>query len=140
MRQFVRHPSDIPVDVRVIAAPDSSHGQMENVSLTGLCCRVDEPVEPGSHIEFAVPSLSEDYTGEGVVMWCQPSSRCFQLGIRFASEEHAYRARMVEQLCQIEAYRRQVARREGRQIDGETAAMEWIGRYAEDFQRIFPLA
>ena len=40
---------------------------------------------------------------------------------------------MVEQVCQIEHYRREVLRVEGRVLDAESAAVEWIGRYAAEF-------
>ena len=40
---------------------------------------------------------------------------------------------MVEQVCQIEHYRQAVLRQEGRALDGEAAAPEWIARYAADF-------
>tara|TARA_R110001592_G_scaffold59660_13_gene181124 strand:+ start:5431 stop:5568 length:138 start_codon:yes stop_codon:yes gene_type:complete len=44
---------------------------------------------------------------------------------------------MVEQVCQIENYRREVKKREGRELDPEEAAVEWIAAYAEDFNRRF---
>ncbi|MBL8423886.1 MAG: hypothetical protein JNK06_10380 [Candidatus Accumulibacter phosphatis] len=40
---------------------------------------------------------------------------------------------MVEQVCQIEHYRREVRRRERRELDAEAAAQEWIARYADQF-------
>lgn len=40
---------------------------------------------------------------------------------------------MVEQVCYIENYRQEVLRKEGRQLDGEAAAREWIDRFAASF-------
>ena len=40
---------------------------------------------------------------------------------------------MVEQICHVEHYRRQVRQIEGRQLDGEEAAQEWVSKYAADF-------
>ena len=59
-----------------------------------------------------------------------------QLGIQFVAHEDAYAARMVEQLCYIERYRREVSAKEGREIDSATAAMEWIAKYAANFPHI----
>jgi hypothetical protein len=42
---------------------------------------------------------------------------------------------MVEQLCLIENYRREVKLNEGRELDPERAAAEWIEAYAADFDR-----
>lgn len=47
-----------------------------------------------------------------------------------------FAARMVAQLRLIERYRTTVLRREGRRLDSETAAREWIARYAARFPPI----
>ncbi len=40
---------------------------------------------------------------------------------------------MVEQVCQIENYKHEVYRAEGRALTAAEAAREWIGKYAADF-------
>ena len=40
---------------------------------------------------------------------------------------------MVEQICHIEQYRREVLKKEGRRLSSEEAASEWIVKYASDF-------
>ncbi|MCM8595389.1 hypothetical protein [Accumulibacter sp.] len=44
-----------------------------------------------------------------------------------------FAARMREQIRLIERYRQRVLSREGRQLDGDTAAFEWIARHAASF-------
>jgi hypothetical protein len=44
-----------------------------------------------------------------------------------------FAARMVAQVRLIERYRDEVLRREGRLLDGDSAALEWITRYAARF-------
>ena len=51
----------------------------------------------------------------------------------FLDAEDAFRARMVEQLCHIEDYRRSVHRTEGRDIGIDEAAVEWIDKFAAEF-------
>lgn len=138
MRQYVRHPSDIPVDLHVINGHrDSRHAQMHDVSIAGLSCRVAAPVAEGAYVELNVPSITDACLGRGTVAWCRPCRGCFKVGVQFLDEQDAYRARMVEQLCQIEAYRRQMEASEGRFMDGEAAAAEWIERYAAEFGERF---
>jgi hypothetical protein len=139
MREYLRHPSNIPVDVEVIEEPGVCPAQACDVSVAGLCCQVETPVKPGCDIRFRVPSLSFDYTGLGRVVWCRRRGQQYQLGIEFCSGRDAYRARMVEQVCQIEAYRQQVAENEGRLLTGEEAAAEWIDRFAADFDKRFAM-
>jgi hypothetical protein len=40
---------------------------------------------------------------------------------------------MVQQVCQIEHYKNIVYEREGRILDGNEAAAEWIQKHAADF-------
>ena len=69
------------------------------------------------------------------VVWCRRTERGYRIGARFADAEDAFRARMVEQLCAIEDYRRRALEREGRHLSAEAAAHEWIERFADDFPR-----
>lgn len=140
MREYLRHPSNIPLDVRVVAQHMESHAHTRDVSMAGLCCEVGREIRCGSEVEFCVPLLSEDYVGKGVVAWCRPSSEGYQLGIEFSNEGDVFRVKMVEQLCQIEAYRREIQACDGRELDGEQAAREWIQRFAADFNRRFTLS
>ncbi len=47
-----------------------------------------------------------------------------------------FAARMVAQVKLIERYRDDVLRSEGRWLDGDSAALEWITRYAAQFPPI----
>jgi len=40
---------------------------------------------------------------------------------------------MIEQICHIRQYRAEVLATEGRQLDGDQAAREWIQKFADDF-------
>jgi len=48
-------------------------------------------------------------------------------------EQVAFRMRMMEQLCHIENYRQQVLDTEGRALNPEQAASEWIDHHAAAF-------
>ena len=50
--------------------------------------------------------------------------------------EGAFSTRMVEQVQQIRHYRQEVLRVEGRMLDDDSAAREWIARYAATFPPI----
>jgi hypothetical protein len=69
----------------------------------------------------------------GRVVWCKEGSGLFDVGVEFLEPEGAFQARMVEQICHIEQYKKDVLEKEGRQLTGEQAALEWIGKYAADF-------
>lgn len=50
--------------------------------------------------------------------------------------EGAFSTRMVEQVQHIRHYRQEVLRIEGRVLDDDSAALEWITRYAAAFPPI----
>lgn len=147
MRRFVRHPAEIPIELEergrhaTRAASTAADRQdsarassvLQNLSIGGLRCEVDRFIAIGTSIQIRIPLVNPDYTGQGVVVWCRPHDRHFEIGIEFDREEEAFKSRMVEQVCLIEQYRKRIRIAEGRELDGEQAAREWISRYAGEF-------
>jgi hypothetical protein len=58
--------------------------------------------------------------------------------VTFLDADDAFLARMVEQVCHIEDYRKSVQRLEGRALSPEAAALEWIAHHAAQFPDIGP--
>jgi Tfp pilus assembly protein PilZ len=147
MRRFVRHPAEIPIELEergryasnITAANDDkqdstrSSSVLQNLSIGGLRCEVDRSIAIGTSIQIRIPLVNPDYTGQGVVVWCRPHNQRYEIGIEFDREEEAFKSRMVEQVCLIEQYRKRIRAAEGRELDGEQAAREWISRYAGEF-------
>lgn len=133
-RRFIRHPTDVPIEYSVQDAGGARHRRrMKNVSHGGLCFIADHDVPPGAMIDLSLPVDVAAFRAEGEVAWCRPVDGHFEIGIRFKDEASDFAVRMVEQICQIERYRAEVARSEGRSLTSEEAAAEWIERYAQDF-------
>jgi hypothetical protein len=44
-----------------------------------------------------------------------------------------FAVRMVEQVCQIYHYQREVLEKEGRSLSGADATAEWVAKYVRDF-------
>ena len=62
-------------------------------------------------------------------------SEGYEVGVMFMNSDSDFKVRMVEQVCHIEHYRKEVLETEGRMINGEEAALEWIKKHAKDFPR-----
>jgi len=134
MRQFIRHPVDVPIEV--LCFPDSGYVQSSthDVSFGGLAFFSDTAIEPERIIALRIPVLRPAFeVTEALVAWCKDTGSKYAVGVKFPDAEEAFRVRMIEQICHIESYRRDVAQREGRQLTTEEAAGEWIGRYASSF-------
>jgi hypothetical protein len=133
MRQFMRHPANITIEVTAGFQLDHAARQSHNVGLGGLAFQSDRPLARGCIIELRIPLVSPAFETRARVVWCRASEQGYDLGVEFLDATDAFRARMVEQICHIEDYRNGVYRSEGRELTAEQAASEWIGKYASQF-------
>jgi hypothetical protein len=92
-------------------------------------------VQRGEFVHISIPIESPGFEADGVVAWCKPEEDHFAIGVEFANDSTAFTVRMIEQVCHIEQYRAEVFRKEGRHLNSDEAAQEWIDKYAGDFPR-----
>ena len=133
MRQFIRHPTEIPIQIRRDRRQAATAPALRNVSLGGLAFLSQADLEPGSIVLLRIPFVRPQFSSRARVVWCSAANGAFEVGVEFLDVEDAYRGRLVEQVCHIEQYRRDVLKTEGRQLTSEEAAAEWIARYASEF-------
>jgi len=133
MRNYIRHPSDIPIDFQPEELAEAHSERLKNISQGGLAFHSATRLATGSIIRVKIPLVTPVFQAVGRVMWCHPKGDHFEIGIEFLDRDDAFRARMVEQLCHIEHYRQQVLVEQGRQLSSEQAAAEWIQHFAPDF-------
>jgi hypothetical protein len=132
-RVFYRHPVDIPLRFQR-AEHDCGSGTAKDIGFGGICFRSDERVPNNATITILFPSVSGEQEVHARVVWCRRQrSQGWEIGAAFCEEYDHFRTRMVEQLFQIELYRRQVEDKEGRRLAMEDAAREWVQRYAASF-------
>ena len=139
IRKFIRHPVDVPIQVsnsRVEDEDDETLDQtITNVSLGGLAFISPKPFDVLDRVRVCIPMLERDNTLIGNVVWCEKydNGAEFEIGIEFEKSRDVFRLRMIEQVCHIEHYRKEVMLREGRELSVQEAAREWISKYAGDF-------
>ena len=142
IRKFIRHPVDLPIQVTnnwVEDEDDETTDQtITNVSLGGLAFISPKPLDVLERVRVSIPILDRDNTLIGNVMWCEKSATgsSFEIGIEFERSRDVFRLRMIEQICHIEHYRREILRNEGRELSAQEAADEWIAKYAGDFPEL----
>ena len=137
VRKFIRHPAGVPIQVTLDWAEDENDETVDqtitNVSLGGLAFISHKPLELLERVRVCIPVLNQDNFLVGNVVWCEKSGSGYEIGIEFEKSKDVYRLRMIEQICHIEHYRNEVSRVEGRELDTQEAAKEWITKYAGDF-------
>ena len=134
MRNFLRHPTDIPIE---IVPGDKSRVQgkqkLTNLSHGGIAFQSATALVEGDHVQININCVEPRFSAQGIVKWCRPNGDKFDLGIEFAHPDDEFKARMVEQVCHIEQYKKEVLIKQGRELTGQQAAMEWIELYAAVF-------
>ena len=115
--------------------PDAAMEEADtrDVGLGGLAFQSRSCPERGEVVELRIPTVTPEFRTLARVVWCRRLAASYEVGVAFLDSSDAFRARMVEQVCQIERYRREVREREGRELSGADAAREWIGKYAAGF-------
>jgi hypothetical protein len=134
-RRFIRHTAGVPIEVRAVDGGARHTEQSVNVSEGGLSFLTDRDLALGSTIDVRIDDVEPPFEARAEVVWCSGEDGRHCVGVRFLNANDAFRARMVEQVCSIEQYRREVEEREGRVLTSPEAAAEWIGRYGERFPR-----
>lgn len=136
MRNFIRHPSDIPIDFQLQELVVEGTDFLKNVSNGGLAFDSRLKLNKGAIIRVSIPLINPVFEVLGRVTWCNPCEKRFEVGVEFLEEDNTFLARMVEQICHIEQYKEEILLQEGRKLTSEQAALEWITKFADDFPAI----
>lgn len=144
IRNFIRHPADIPIElVPQDNTPVLSNGadsemkieKMENVSFGGLMFQSSIPYSQNRKIVVKIRSVTPAFEAQATVTWCRKSGHHYLVGLEFTDKDTEFKIRMVEQVCHIMHYRNEVMATEGRALDNDEAAKEWIAQHASDFPK-----
>lgn len=132
---FIQHPAAVAVRLCTTSDHDSLGMDLVAHGRGGVCVPSALGYQPGTPLQVRVSVDGSELSYRGLVLWRRSRRRAFELGLAFATADAAFRARMIEQLCHIDAYRQRALAR-GRSLDFEDAAAEWIDRYSGSFPQI----
>jgi hypothetical protein len=133
MSRFDRQPVDILIEVTTRGQMTHARHNTINLSLGGLAFRCDREFVQGDMVQIRIPFVSPPFEVEARVAWCAAHDGRFETGVEFLNQDDAFMVRMVEQVCNIETYKKEVLQTEGRALSPEEAAAEWISKYADEF-------
>lgn len=136
-RQFIRHPSDVPIEYCFTDEPLCRCDSLSDVSIGGLSFHSTSYIPPEQWLHLHIPINEEHFEIDAQVRWCQlaEDQESYDVGVLFANRDEAFSARMVEQICHIEQYKKAVLATEGRNLTGDQAAAEWIEKFANSFPK-----
>jgi len=134
-RQFIRHPTDIPIEFSV--SDEIEKINVKDIGAGGLCFASNCSIKIGQQIHILIPICNPEFDASGIVRWCKKDGPNYLIGVSFQQEEVIFAIRMVEQICHIEDYRSHVKNEQGIELSSEQAAKQWITEYADTFTQIY---
>lgn len=133
-RKFIRHTVGVPLSVRRVGGSAARARQSVNVSEGGLSFLSEDEIPLGTVVEVRISEVDPPFEAQARVAWLsREDDGGWCIGVQFLEAADAFRVRMVEQVCAIERYRKEVEADEGRTLTPQEAAHEWISRYAGRF-------
>jgi len=126
-RKFIRHPVDVIIQISPQHLEGGENTLMSDVSGGGIAVQTNVFYKVGTHLNVRIPHVHPPFEAIGVVCWHRSLNDQYEIGIKFLDESSALQIRMVEQICQIEKYRKQLVA-EGNSTSFEDAAKEWINK------------
>ena len=136
MRRYIRHPSDIPIQVKQDEFFGLAAENLLNVSYGGLSFHSRVAYRVGSRLKVCISMVTPPYEVAVRVRWCDETEGDFDVGVELLSKSDFFKTRMVEQVCHIAHYKRQVYRDEGRELSEAAASQEWIKKFAHQFPEL----
>lgn len=132
-RAFVRHPTEIPIQITAVNLKGSISQNLIDISQGGISFKSPHKFSKGEVVEITIPFVTPLFKSKGTVVWSRRDGKSYEIGLQFHNTDDSFRLRMVEQICYIEAYRKKQLEMEGRELTSDEAAIEWIERYASSF-------
>ncbi len=137
-RRFVRHPVRIPLEYVVLREGGERRDQVSrDLSRNGISFPCTAPPPVGARLLIRIRVAGTLFEVEGMVVRLAKEDGGYLVGVAFDSGRAWYRARMVEQICHIEAWRKEQEEK-GRRLSFAQAAEEWISKKASTFPPAAP--
>ena len=133
MRQSIRYEVDIPIELILRNEQGGKTERVKDISIGGLCVTMGRCPTLGSQLLVRIPYLDPPFETRVEVVWCLDKGNHFDVGLRLLDPDEAFRVRMVEQICHIEHYRKEILASEDRRLTSQEAATERIGKYSSKF-------
>jgi len=131
-RAYIRHPADIPIEISHAQQPDFYSSQLHDFSLEGARFESESEIKPGEYVQIQLPCIEgqSEKRVEGIVMWCCQKGNKYEVGVKFKNDDAFYTA-VLKQIEQIESFKDEIARREGRVLVGKEAVAEFAAYRAK---------
>lgn len=134
MRRFLRHNINLPVELRLRRHSPGASQRLHNIGLGGAACHSSHALPQGTPVTLHIPLLGEQLAYPGEVAWCTTQANHYLLGVAFSEHAPELRAQMVEEVCNLERYRKHREQQAGQTLPLELIVREWREQRLAIFQ------
>ena len=136
-RKYIRHPLNYPVKTRIIQSEKEENdilGETNNVGAGGVLFSSKKHIPVRSEVEIEVQVEKRRFLLDGIVVRCNRiDDGHYAVAVAFNSSSELLKARMMEQVVRIKAFKDRLERRYNVALDFAVIAKEWIKRYSGFF-------
>ena len=138
-RKYIRHPLNYPVKIRNIRSGKKENeilGETENIGAGGIRFLSKKPIPVRSEVEIEMEVEKRRFLLDGSVVRCNRTDEGqYTVAVAFNSPSELLKARMMEQVVRIEAFKDRLERRYNVTLEFAVIAKEWIKRYSGFFAK-----
>lgn len=124
-QRYLQHPDQIELKLLPL---DTTPPDPCTLLPLGLSLTTNAPHACGEWLRINAPMLASDLHISALVTDCIREGKRYTLKLAFLTQEQLFKARMLEQLCQITLYQRNAPAEES-----EKRALDWIAHQAAHF-------
>ena len=136
-RKYIRHPLNYPVKTRIIRPEtEEKHivSETDNVGAGGVLFSSKYKIPVKSEVEIEMQVEKRRFLLDGSVVRCnQTNDGQYTIAVAFNNSSELLKARMMEQVVRIKAFKDRLERRYNVSLDFAVIAKEWIKRYSRSF-------
>jgi hypothetical protein len=131
--EFVEHPSSIPIDTEALEI--SSYSESAPGSFWGLKIQSVRQAPLGAPICITFALGKGKIKAQGKIVRCEANGDGYDLWVQFSSFIDCHKARMAEQACQMEAWRKE-QESHGETLEPNLAYSKWLNLFSSGFPAI----
>lgn len=138
-RAYIRHPSKVGIQVSPLSMREQLNLEINNISMGGLSFDSNVSFYKDTVVKLKIPSIKPVFKVNAIIRWCREQSdkqgNSYELGVEFLDNDDAFKVRMIEQVCHISEYRKELQEKLGKRVTWNQASEEWISKHGGSFPR-----
>ena len=138
-RKYMRHPFQVPLQLKRIDAVRKGQMSTSDMSPGGLQFLSHERFDEGAQLELSFPVKDQRFCLHGKIAYCIQDrlTGLYKAGLEFLNATEAFRAKLAEEILEIEIFRGKMARQLERDVSEAEASELWVRERAKRFSEIY---